>query len=43
MHLAREMYRDVTDMEMVEIPDEFFDKAFIRHVMHGTEEARKEK
>ena len=23
MHLAREMYRDVTDMETVEIPDDF--------------------
>jgi hypothetical protein len=42
MHLAREMYRDVTDMETVEIPDEFFDKTFIRHLMLGTAEALKE-
>jgi len=42
MHLAREMYRDVTDMETVEIPDEFFDKTFIRQLMLGTEETRKE-
>jgi hypothetical protein len=26
MHLVREMYRDGTHMETVEIPDEFFDK-----------------
>jgi len=26
MQLAREMYEDVTHMETVEIPDEFFDK-----------------
>jgi hypothetical protein len=42
MHLAREMYRDVTHMETVEIPDEFFDKTFIRHLMLGTAEALKE-
>jgi len=42
MHLAREMYRDVTQMETVKIPDKFFDKTFIRHLMLGTEEARRE-
>jgi len=42
MHLAREMYRDVTDMETVEIPDEFFDKTFIRHLMLGGEKTRRE-
>jgi len=42
MHLAREMYRDVAHMETVEIPDEFFHKTFIRHLMLGTGEARKE-
>jgi hypothetical protein len=42
MHLAREMYRDVMHMETVEIPDEFFDKTFIRQLMLGTEEARRE-
>jgi hypothetical protein len=36
MHLAREMYRDVTHIETVEIPDEFFDKSFIPHLMLGT-------
>jgi len=36
MHLAREMYEDVTHMATIEIPDEFFDKTFIRHLMHGT-------
>jgi len=29
-------------MEMVDIPDKFFDKTFIRHLMLGTEKARKE-
>jgi len=42
MHLVREMYRDVTHMETVEIPDEFFDITCIRHLMLGTAEARKE-
>jgi len=42
MHLVREMYRDVTHMETVEIPEEFFDKTFIRQLMLGTEEARME-
>jgi len=36
MHLVREMYRDVTHVEAVEIPDEFFDKTFIRHLIFGT-------
>jgi hypothetical protein len=42
MHLASEMYRDVKHMETVEIPDEFFDLTFIRHLMLATEETRKE-
>jgi hypothetical protein len=42
MHLAREMYRDVTQMETVDVPDEFFDKTCIRHLMFGTAEARRE-
>jgi len=42
MHLAREMHRNVTHIETVEIPDEFFDVTFIRHLMLGTEKARKE-
>jgi len=37
--LVREMYRDVTHMETVEVPDEFFDKTYIRHLMLGTREA----
>ena len=41
MHLVKEMCRDVTHMETVEIPDKFFDTTFIRHRMLGTEEARK--
>ena len=40
--MAREMYRDVTHMETVKIPDKFFDKTFIRYLMLGTEEARRE-
>jgi len=42
MHLAREMYRDVTHMQTVEIPDDIFDKTFIRHLMLGTGEMRRE-
>jgi len=42
MHMAREMYRDVTHIETFEIPDEFFDKTFIRHLMLGTEKGRME-
>jgi hypothetical protein len=36
------MYRDVTHMETVEIPDEFFDMTFIRQLMLVTGEARRE-
>jgi hypothetical protein len=36
------MYRDVTHIETFEIPDEFFDKIFIRLLMLGTEKGRKE-
>jgi hypothetical protein len=42
MDLAKEMYREVTYMETVELPDEFFDKTFNRHLMLGTAEARRE-
>jgi len=42
MHLEREMYRDVTPIETVEIPHVFFDKIFIRHLMLGTEKGRME-
>jgi hypothetical protein len=42
MHLAREMYRNVTHMETVEIPDEFFDKTSTRQLMFGTGETRRE-
>jgi len=42
MHLAREMYREVTDVKPVEIPDEFFDKTCIRHPMLCREETRRE-
>jgi len=42
MHMAREMYRDVTHIETVEIPDGFFDKTFIRHLMLGAEKAPRE-
>jgi hypothetical protein len=42
MHCAREMYEDVTHMEIVEVADEFLDKTFIRHLMLGTERARTE-
>jgi len=42
MHLAREMYRDVTQMETVDVPDAFFDRTCIRYLMLGTAEARRE-
>jgi hypothetical protein len=42
MRMAREMYRDVTHMETVEIPDEFFDNIFVRYLMLGTRETRRE-
>jgi len=42
MHLVKEMYRYVTHMETVEIPEEFFDTTFIRHLMLGTAKARRE-
>jgi hypothetical protein len=42
MHLAREMYEDVTHMETVEVPDELFDTTFISHLMLCTGEARRE-
>jgi len=42
MHSAREMYRDVTHMQTVEVPDELFDTTFIRYLMLGTGEMRRE-
>jgi len=42
MHMAREMYRDVAQMETVGIPDGFLDKTFIRQLMLGTAEAPRE-
>jgi hypothetical protein len=42
MHLAREIYEDVTHMETVEVPDELFDTTFIRHLMLGTGGTRTE-
>jgi len=43
MHLAREMYQDVTHMETVEVLVEFFDKTSIRHLMLGTGESSTKK
>jgi hypothetical protein len=43
MHLAREMYRDVAAIKTVEIPDEIFDKTFVRHLMLGSGQTRREK
>jgi len=42
VHMAKEMYDNVTDIRRVKIPDEFFDKTFIRHLMLGTGDARSE-
>jgi hypothetical protein len=42
MHMATEMYRDVTDIKTVEIPDEILAKTFVRHLIFGTGEARRE-
>jgi len=42
MHSAREMYRDVTHMQTVEVPDELFDTTSIRYLMLGTGEMRRE-
>jgi len=38
MYMAKEMYRDVMEIKIFELPDEFSDKTFIRHLMLGTEE-----
>jgi len=38
VRLVKEMFRDVTHMETVQVPEEFFDQAFIRHLRLGTEE-----
>jgi len=40
--MAGDIFRDVTHMETVEIPDEFFDKTCIGQLILGTEESRKE-
>jgi len=37
--MVREMYRDVADIRTVEVPEEFFEKTFIRYVMLGTGQA----
>jgi len=42
MHLAREMYENMAHLETVEIPEDFFDKTFIRHLMLGTAETWRE-
>jgi len=42
MRMAGDIFRDVTHMETVEIPDEFFDKTCIGQLILGTEESRKE-
>jgi len=42
MNSVKEMHGDVTHMETVEIPDEFFEKTFVRYLIFGTAEARKE-
>jgi len=42
MHFAREMYENMAHLETVEIPEDFFDKTFIRHLMLGTAETRRE-
>jgi hypothetical protein len=39
MHLLKEMYDNVPHMETVDIPEEFFNKTFIRHLTLGTGEA----
>jgi len=39
MRMVREMYRDVADIRTVEVPEEFFEKTFIRYVMLGTGQA----
>jgi hypothetical protein len=38
MHMTREMYRGVTHIERVEVPEEFSNETFIRHLMLGTGE-----
>jgi len=44
MLLVKAMYRDVTQIETVEVSEEeFFDKSFHRHLMLGTGEARSKK
>jgi hypothetical protein len=42
MHMSREMYLDVTHMETVEVPGDFFDKTILRHLMLSKGEARRE-
>ena len=41
MHVATEVYREVTDIETVKIPEDFFNKTFIRHLIFGTGETSK--
>jgi len=42
MHAAREMYDDVTDIKIGEVPDWFFHMTFIRRLTLCTGEARRE-
>jgi hypothetical protein len=39
MHIAREMYYDVTNVKTVEVPQEFLDNTFIHHLKVGAGEA----
>jgi len=39
MHLVRKTYRDAKDIKTFEVPEELFNRTFIRHVMNGAREA----
>jgi len=41
MHMVKEIYRDMTDIITVEVPEEFWNRNFIRHLMPGTWETSK--
>jgi hypothetical protein len=41
MHMVKEIYRDMTDIITVEVPEEFSNRNFIRHLMPGTWETSK--
>jgi len=36
--MARDIYRHVTGIKTVAVPEDFFDKTFIRHLILGTGE-----